>query len=228
MFKNIKRFVYYVFIISLFFPTSVMANNEEAIDYNRKYEVTLNKCVDGDTAKFSFDNGDVYSVRFLAIDTPESVHPTKGVEPFGKEASEYTCNKLTNAKKIELEYDKKAGQKDKYGRLLAWIFVDDNLLQVNLIREGLAEVAYVYADYKYVPLLRDEETVAKVAKKGKWKEEEPIVEKKNDNKTNTTKTTSKSNKPSWIDEIIDHTLGKIFEYLNNLIEKIVESIESML
>lgn len=228
MFKKSKVFVIYLLIISLFFPTAVMASDEESVDYDKKYSVTLNKCVDGDTAKFSFENGDVYSVRFLAIDTPESVHPTKGVEPFGKEASEYTCNKLTSATKIELEYDKKAGQKDKYGRLLAWVFVDDNLLQVNLIREGLAEVAYVYGDYKYVPLLRDEEEVAKAFKKGKWQDDIDVKEDKKESKNNPQKTSSKSKKSSWIDELIDHTLGKIFEYLNNLIEKIVESIESML
>lgn len=225
MFKIIKKLMIYIFITSLILPANVMAADLEAVDYDKKYEVTLNKCVDGDTAKFTFTNGDVYSVRFLAIDTPESVHPTKKVEPFGKEASEYTCNKLTRAKKIELEYDKKAGQKDKYGRLLAWVFVDDNLLQVNLIREGLAEVAYVYDDYKYASLLKDEEAVAKAFKKGKWGEEKPLVETK---KEKTKKTTSKNKQTSWIDEIIDHTLGKIFDYLNKLIEKIVESIESML
>lgn len=47
----------------------------------------------------------------LAIDTPESVHPTKGVEYYGEEASNYTCNLVTNAKKIELEYDKNSDKK---------------------------------------------------------------------------------------------------------------------
>ena len=71
---------------------------------NNKDEVTLAKCVDGDTARFNI-NGEVKSTRFIAIDTPESVHPKKKVEPYGKEASNYTCNKLKNANKIVLEYD---------------------------------------------------------------------------------------------------------------------------
>lgn len=225
MFKKVNTIMVYAVIFGMFLPCLV---NAKDVEYDKKYEVTLNKCVDGDTAKFTFDDGEVYSVRFLAVDTPETVHPNKEVEPFGKEASEYTCNKLTNAKKIELEYDKKAGVTDRYNRMLAWVFVDDNLLQVNLIREGLAEVAYTYGDYKYVDLLKDEESVAKTSKKGIWSDEQPVVESKKKTKKSTSKTSSKSKNKSWIDEIIDQTLGKIFDYLNNLIEKIVESIESML
>ena len=71
------------------------------INVNAKEIVTLNKCVDGDTAWFNI-NGEKIKARFLAIDTPES---TNKIEPYGKEASEFTCNLLKNAKKIEIEYD---------------------------------------------------------------------------------------------------------------------------
>ena len=69
-----------------------------------KEEVTFSKCVDGDTIKVKVKNKEA-TVRMLAVDTPESVHPKKIVEYYGKEASDYTCNLITNAKKIELEYD---------------------------------------------------------------------------------------------------------------------------
>ena len=62
-----------------------------------KEEVKLSKCVDGDTIKVIIDTKE-YTVRMLAIDTPESVHPSKPIEYYGKEASEYTCNKVSNAK----------------------------------------------------------------------------------------------------------------------------------
>lgn len=226
MSDKMKKFVTVILVVCLLLPISV---NAQEVDYNKKYEVTLNKCVDGDTAKFTLENGEVYSTRFLAIDTPETVHPTKGVEPYGKEASEYTCNKLTNAKKIELEYDKAAGQKDKYDRLLAWVYVDGSLLQVNLIREGLAEVAYLYGDYKYVSLLQDEETIAKINKVGKWSEKTYIKETGDDSKEESTiEKKLETKEEDFIDKLLDKTLGKIFEYLNKLIEKIVESIESML
>lgn len=68
---------------------------------NERKEVKFLSCVDGDTAKFILDEDEI-KARFLAIDTPETVHPTKKEEPYGKEASNYTCDKLTNAKKLLL------------------------------------------------------------------------------------------------------------------------------
>lgn len=135
-----------------------------------KEEVTFSKCVDGDTIKVKVD-GEEKTVRFLAVDTPESVHPTKGVEYYGKEASEYTCNKVTNAKKIELEYDDNSDKEDKYDRLLAWVWVDDSLLQDDLVSNGYAEVAYLYGDYKYTSLLQDHQAVAESKEIGIWNEE---------------------------------------------------------
>lgn len=133
--------------------------------------VILKKCVDGDTAQFILDD-EVIKVRFLAIDTPESVHPTVEVEAYGKDASSYTCELLTNAKKIELEYEK--NKTDKYGRYLAWVWVDDLLLQDELIKNGYAEVAYLYGDYKYTSLLQDHQEIAKAKKLNIWSEKNNI------------------------------------------------------
>lgn len=132
-----------------------------------KEVVKFSKCVDGDTIKIELD-GEIKTVRMLAIDTPESVHPTKGIEYYGKEASNYTCEMVTNAKKIELEYDNNSNKEDKYNRLLVWVFVDGELLQDLLIKGGYAEVAYLYGDYKYTSLLQDHQAVAEVQKIGIW------------------------------------------------------------
>ena len=131
----------------------------------RAEEISLKKCIDGDTVDLVID-GDVKKVRFLAVDTPETKHPTKGVEPFGKEASKYTCDSLKNASSIKLEYED--DKFDKYDRLLAWVFVDDNLLQSKLIENGLAKVAYLYGDYKYTGELKKIEAKAKKDRVGLW------------------------------------------------------------
>lgn len=136
-----------------------------------KKEVTFSKCTDGDTASVVLNDEEI-KLRFLAIDTPESVHPTIGEEPFGKEASRYTCNALETAKKIEIEYDSNSDKLDKYDRHLVWIFVDGDLLQEKLIEKGLAEVAYLYGDYKYTEELEAKEMIAKTKKVGMWGEEE--------------------------------------------------------
>lgn len=132
--------------------------------------VTFSKCVDGDTIKVNI-NGKEETVRFLAVDTPESVHPTKEVQYYGKEASEYTCKTVSEGQKIELEYDEGSDKRDKYDRLLAWVFVDDVLLQDELIKNGYAEVAYLYGDYKYTSLLQDHQSIAEGKKIGIWNDE---------------------------------------------------------
>lgn len=157
--KSSKKILFIVFMF-LFSITLVSA----------KEEVNFSKCVDGDTIKVDI-NGKVNTVRLLAVDTPESVHPTKGVEYYGKEASNYTCDLVTNAKKIELEYDKNSNKKDKYNRVLAWVWVDDTLLQDELIKNGYAEVAYLYGDYKYTNTLKDHQAVAEASKIGIWNED---------------------------------------------------------
>lgn len=132
-----------------------------------KKRVTFSNCIDGDTAEIIL-NSEKVKVRFLAVDTPETKHPTKGEEPFGKEASNYTCDRLKKSKKIEIELDSNSDEKDKYDRYLVWIFVDDSLLQDELISKGYAKVAYLYDDYKYTSTLQESEKYAKAEKLGIW------------------------------------------------------------
>lgn len=135
-----------------------------------KIEVKYSESVDGDTAKFEL-NGEEVVVRFLGIDTPETVHPTKGEEPYGKEASNYTKQKLENADKIEIEYDDNASETDKYERALVWVWVDDTLLQEELISNGLARTYMLQDNYKYAWILQENEEKAQEEKVGIWSEE---------------------------------------------------------
>src|SRR5699024_2967862 len=106
-----------------------------------KIPVELDSTVDGDTAKFIYEETKA-AFRFLLIDTPETKHPSVGKQPLGQEASDRTAELLNNAEKIEVEFD--VGEKqDKYGRNLAYIYVDGDMLNNILVREGLAKVAYV-------------------------------------------------------------------------------------
>ena len=135
-----------------------------------KIEVKYSKSVDGDTAKFELDGKEI-TVRFLGIDTPETVHPTKGEEPYGKEASNYTKGKLENAHKIEIESDENASETDKYERPLVWVWVDDTLLQEELISNGLARTYMLQDNYKYAWILQENEEKAQEEKVGIWSEE---------------------------------------------------------
>ena len=193
---------------------------------NEKMAVTLSKCVDGDTAKFVTSDGEVKTTRFLAIDTPESVHPTKEVEAFGKEASDYTCKLLTNAKKIVLEFDKNSEKEDKYGRLLAFVYADGKMVQESLIEAGYAKVAYLYADYTYTDNLQKKEQEAKAKKVGIWSSDEvtssmdgeengDIASVENDKSSSN----SSSNNQIWdiIWEFIAKIVSKLFDYLESML-----------
>ena len=148
---------------------------------NEKQEVKLKKCVDGDTAYFILNKEEI-KTRFLAIDTPES---TTQKEAYGKEASDFTCSTLKKAKTIEIEYDENSDKKDKYDRHLVWVFVDGELLQKLIIKEGLAEVAYLYDDYKYTEILKNTETIAKENKINIWSENNIDVASINQDEENT-------------------------------------------
>ena len=164
-----KKLRYLIIVLVLLLPIFVDARSD-------KITVTLNKCVDGDTAIFNYKD-EAYKVRFLAVDTKE----LKKKEKYSKEALDFTCNELKNAKKIVLEFDSKSDEKDKYDRYLAWIFVDDNLLQEKLVENGLAEVKYIYGDYKYVSTLKEKQEIAKTNRLNIWKDY--VSEEKKENKT---------------------------------------------
>ncbi len=123
--------------------TKTNTNSIKMIKGTIQYEVQLTQCVDGDTAHFSIDGKDI-KVRFLSIDTPEIANSSNPVsEPFGDIASRYTCDALKSAATIILQMDLYENERDQYGRLLAWVWIDDQLLQGNLIEKGYAEVAFV-------------------------------------------------------------------------------------
>lgn len=146
------------------------------INYSKQYlndhtaleseQVTLSKPVDGDTAHFLV-NGEDITVRFLAIDTPETVKPGVAVQPFGKEASEFTSQALKNAKKIRLEYEE-SNRIDKYDRILAYVFVDDQLLQEQLLSKGYAKMTCFCDGYRYSSALKQAEINARENKQGVW------------------------------------------------------------
>lgn len=154
-------------IILLFCFITVNASEKEIVNFA--------DCVDGDTIKVYIE-GNKQSIRLLAVDTPETVKVGTEVEPYGKEASEFTCNKIKEASVIELEYDAGSNKKDKYDRVLAWVYVDGVLLQEMLIKEGYAKVDYIYGDYLYTDKLYELEKEAATNKKGIWSNEEYIFD----------------------------------------------------
>ncbi len=130
--------------------------------------------VDGDTAKLKI-NGKVETVRFLLIDTPETRHPKLGAQPMGKEASEFTRKMLEQADRITLEYD--VEKRDKYDRVLAYVYADGQNVQLALLKKGLARVGYVYESRRHLNTFREAEQIAKEKKLGVWQCPDYVTDK---------------------------------------------------
>ncbi|MBR6034237.1 MAG: thermonuclease family protein [Clostridia bacterium] len=126
------------------------------------------KVVDGDTIQIDY-NGTKERVRLIGVDTPESVHPdeNKNTEN-GKKASEYTKNLLTG-KKVQLELD--VQERDKYGRILAYVYLDGKMVNKKLLEDGYAQVATYPPNIKYVKEFLKIQEKAKEQNKGLWGEE---------------------------------------------------------
>ena len=119
------------------------------------------RVIDGDT--IVLNNGEI--VRLIGVDTPETKHPRKPVEYYGKEASAFT-KKMVEGKEVRLEYDWQ--ERDKYGRLLAYVYLmDGTFLNEEIVRQGYG-YAYTKFPFKYLELFRKYEQEARENKRGLW------------------------------------------------------------
>ena len=146
---------------------SKFEGNSEELPRQEKIPVQFSKHVDGDTTQFLL-SGKQITVRYLLIDTPETVKPNTETQFLGKEASDRTKGLLEQAGTIEIMLDN-GDSKDHYDRVLAYVFVDGELVQDILVREGLARIAYVSEpNTTYLEQLTASENSAKQQGIGIW------------------------------------------------------------
>lgn len=156
-------------------------NNNSNIDENVKVDTVSNsnfieakvtRIVDGDTIVANI-NGSEKKIRMIGVNTPES---TTKIEKFGKEASNYTTEKLTD-KTIYLEKD--VNETDKYGRLLRYVWLEipteinesqikEKMFNAILVTEGYAQVATYPPDVKYVDYFTKIQNIARDSNLGLW------------------------------------------------------------
>jgi micrococcal nuclease len=124
----------------------------------------VQRVVDGDTLVL----GTGERVRLLGVNTPETKHPKKQVEFFGKEASEFT-RRMVEGKLVRLELDPLAGKVDKYSRTLAYVFLEDGThLNAEIIRKGYGFAINAIPPLKYQNELRRLEGEAREQRRGLW------------------------------------------------------------
>ncbi len=127
---------------------------------------TVVRVVDGDTLVIQM-GGRQETVRLIGVDTPETVHPTIGVQRGGPEASAFTRRLLPPGTRVTLELD--VQQRDRYGRLLAYVYLPDGrMLNAELLREGMAQLLTVPPNVRYVERFTQLQREAREAGRGLW------------------------------------------------------------
>ena len=167
-------------IAAIYFP-ELFAEEEETPSRSGLIPVELVKTIDGDTIKIKYE-GKEQNVRYLLIDTPETNYAQLGKQPFGQQAKDRNTE-LMNSGKLEIEFD--IGERvDKYGRLLAYIYIDGVSIQEKLLEEGLARVGYVYPpNTRHLDAFETAQEKAKKAGIGIWTLEDYVTERGFDSQT---------------------------------------------
>lgn len=140
-------------------------------------KATVTRVVDGDTMDVSYEDGSTQRIRFIGVNTPETKHPTKGVEFYGHEASNYTKDSLTG-KSVYLQKD--VSDTDQYGRGLRYVWLeipsDENseqeirskMFNAILVLNGYANVMTYPPDVKYAEHFKAFQSEAKASNTGLW------------------------------------------------------------
>ena len=147
----------------LFRNSSPSATTNGFANRDDLYQVV--RIIDGDTVEIEYE-GALTSVQLIGVNAPETVHPSKPVEPYGKEATAF-LQKLVLNRFVYFEFD--GSKKDKYDRLLAYVYRDsDNLfVNVEIIRQGYGKTDARFP-FNYMKLFQYHESQARTARKGVW------------------------------------------------------------
>ncbi|WP_455611422.1 thermonuclease family protein [Cloacibacillus porcorum] len=162
--RRILTYIALALIISVFTASTGHAVTAQVI-----------RVIDGDTFITTL-NGQKERVRLIGVDTPETVHPKKGIEPYGLEASAYVKGML-EGREVFLEFD--VASRDRYGRLLAyvWLFepadqsdasIRRNMLNANLLLNGYARLMTVPPNVRYADYFVKYEEEGRIWNRGLW------------------------------------------------------------
>lgn len=147
-------------------PFSSNDSNNNHAGPKQTEKVHVARVVDGDTLVANNSQHEQIKVRLIGVDTPETVKPNTPVQPYGKEASDFSKEHLTD-KDVFLEYDKE--KEDRYGRTLAYVWLNkETMFNELLVKKGLAREKYFSPNGKYRDLFEKAEQIAKSNKVNIW------------------------------------------------------------
>lgn len=127
-------------------------------------QAVVTRVVDGDTVEVQLD-GTEEDVRYIGVDTPETVKPGEPVQCFGKRASGFNHH-LVEGERVRLVFDEE--RRDVYGRLLAYVYLGDRFVNADLLRLGLARTLTIPPNDRFADRFKRLEMAAARAGRGLW------------------------------------------------------------
>jgi len=153
-------------IASLIINFSKYITSASQIYNDRSHSYAVSRVVDGDTIELANEE----TVRYIGVDTPE-IRERKGSgwaykpRPFAEEAKEFN-KKLVEGKSVKLEFDVK--KKDRYKRLLAYVYTGEKMVNLEMIKEGFAMIYTYPPNIKYSQRFLSAQKEARENKRGLW------------------------------------------------------------
>ena len=136
-----------------------------AADAGQSFAATAVRIIDGDTLEVVLATGRSETVRYIGMDTPETRHPRRGEDPGGRQA--WLANRrLVEGKTLRLELDVR--ERDRYRRLLAYVYVGDVMVNAELVRLGYAQVMTIPPNVRHAARFRQLEREAREHARGLW------------------------------------------------------------
>jgi endonuclease YncB( thermonuclease family) len=156
------RHLAFILLLGIIFPTSAITAQ------GVQSPAAVVRVVDGDTVDVQLEDGQTERVRLIGIDTPEVVDPRKPVQCFGREASAH-AHELLDGQSVAIEMDASQGQRDVFGRLLAYVWLADgrNFGQV-MIADGFAHEYTYNLPYAYLDAFTAAQDTAIANQVGLW------------------------------------------------------------
>ncbi|HEX6205091.1 MAG TPA: thermonuclease family protein [Solirubrobacterales bacterium] len=124
----------------------------------------VSRVVDGDTVEVRL-GGEIEDVRYIGVDTPETVKPGAPVDCFGPQASAFN-HRLLEGRRVRLVLGEE--RRDVYGRLLAYVYLGDRFVNAELVRRGLARTLTIPPNDRYAARFKRLERAASRAGRGLW------------------------------------------------------------
>ena len=174
-------FIVIFFLVSLIIQQlGIHKGKEHELSFRYKKDIYIGKegripanlirVVDGDTLLVELNRKHEH-VRLIGIDSPESVKPESPIECYGEEAKAYLNSLLSKESEIFLQYDRTQGERDRFGRILSYVFtIDEKNLAEEMLRNGYArEYNYQKGNpYLLRNIFTKDEAEAKRERKGLW------------------------------------------------------------